>query len=389
VSAAALRAFLAALGLVASLPASGETLEEAVASAQRLEDEGRFAEAASLLEAHAGEVDGEAAYMIAQDHLFAVVNGIGPGEAGKADVSAARRWIDRALELGNPAAYQLLYTIYSNGFGVPEDMDKAVEYLRLGEAKDDPGSKLNLAVLAYRGIPPVAKDVPFAAKYFAELARQDPPQIVAVYYTGVIMFKGEAGPRDERGGLALIETAAQHGVADAERDMGKALEYGWAGRERDLPAALGWYGKAAEHGDYSALWRLGLAHAQGDFGRVDAPKAVAYFRQAVDAGSRNAMTSLGVMYATGEGVPQDFSEARRWYEQAAELGDPQALKNLAVMYARGEDVDVDLVRAHGLASDARDAGNEEAVDLLRMIEEAMTPAQREEVRRQAAPVRTP
>lgn len=372
-------ALLPALVLIAPLAAGAESLAEAVKRSEALQDQGRWAEAAAVLEAHADEADGEAAFLIAQSHLFAIMMPLTDDEEETADVSQVRRWIDRALELGNPRVYQLLYVMHANGVGDAPDWDRAVQYLRTGTEKGDQGSKLNLAILMYKGIPPVEKDVPRATLYFKELAQLDPTDMVTAYYLGVITFIGEgAVPADEVRGLEMIERAANHGLRDAERDMGKALEYGWAGREVDLEAALEWHRKAAELGEDHSLWRLGLAHARGDIGPADPVKAVEYFRRSAENGNTRGMTSLGVMYATGEGVEQDFAEARRWYEQATELGNSQAMKNLAVMYYQGQGVEVDLERARELAIRAREAGNEEAGALLRLIEDAMAAARQGE-----------
>jgi uncharacterized protein len=377
---------VAALTFSAWLPvARGETLDEALSRAGKLEEEGRFADVVRVLEPFAANADGELAFRLAQARLFAVVNGVDVKDAAGLDTKEARDWLDRAIELGNPMAYQLLYMVYQRGFGVPADVDKTVQYLRNGVERNDPGAKLNVAVLAYEGIPPVEQDTNLAAQYFVELARGERPNMVAVYHQGVIMFKGEAGmPKDEKGGLEMIEIAATQGVIDAERDTGKAHEYGWAGREPGLPASLQWYEKAASKGDGFWLWRIGLVYARGEYGSVDSQRAVEYFRQAAENGSRNGMTSLGVMYATGAGVGQDFGEARRWYERAAENGDAQAMNNLAVMYARGEGVEVVLVRAYELASRAHDAGNNEAATLIGLIEKNMTAAQLGDARQRSA-----
>lgn len=357
-----------AFAALASAPVFAESLEEAIARSEQLENEGRFAEAAAALEPFGDQADGDLAFRLANANLAAVVDGLNEDNADAADVSKARKWIDRAIELGNPAAYQLLYMIYQRGFGVPADMGKAVGYLRLGVAQDDPGAKTNLALLAYEGIPPVEKDVNLAAKYFLELARGDPPNMVALYYLGVIAFKGEAGhAKDEVAGVGFIETAANHGVREAQRDMGKAFEYGWAGREIDLDAALRYYAMAAENGDTISLWRIGIAHVNGELDRDDA-LAVQYFRRAAEAGGTRGMTSLGVMYATGAGVPLDYAQARSWYEKAAEGGDTTAMKNLAVMYYEGQGVEVDLEKAHALATRARDDDVAGAADLFRLIE---------------------
>jgi len=386
-----MKAIVLALGLIAWLPAArGESLDEALARAAKLEDEGRFAEVVRVLEPFGAEADGDVAFRLAQAHLFAAIEGVRIEDASAQDTGEARKWINRAIELGNPAAYQLLYTIYQEGFGVPADMDTAVDFLRLGVATGDPGAKTNFAILAYLGVPPVKKDVDLAAGYFRELAKSDPPNSVALYYLGIIQFRGQAGmAADEKAGLALIERAAEQGITDAERDMGKAHEFGWAGLEPDLRKALDWYGRAASHGDGYAFWRIGLSYVDDRVDSADPARAVDYFRKAAEAGDHNGMTSLGVMYATGAGVPLDFAQARHWYEQAVENGDVHALKNLAYMHLLGQGMPVDRVRAFVLASRSEQAGVEEATRVLALVMKQITPEELERARRQLAAEQDP
>ena len=381
-----MKALLLGIVLMVWLPAAlGETPAQALARAEALQDEGRYADAIAVLEPFAAQADGELAFGLAYAHLLAAMNSVRAEDASTQDIGEARKWINRTIELGNPAAYQLLYWIYKDGFGVPADMETAVDFLRRGVAQGEAGAKTNLALLAYRGVPPVAKNLELAARYFKELAQGDPTNAVAVYYLGVMQYRGQGGmPADEKAGLEKIEIAAHAGLIEAETDMGEALELGWAGREIDLPAALDWYEKAARKGGGHANWRIGLAYAEGRAGVTDPGRAVDYFRDSADAGNRNGMTSLGVMYATGAGVERDFAQARHWYEKAIENGGQHALKNLAYMYLKGQGVEVDLVRAWVLAKEAEQADIEQATSLVEQIEQRMAPGELETARRRLA-----
>lgn len=358
---------------LAAAPAGlrADTMDEALAKIEGLEEEGRYAEIIALLEPHAEHANAKLAYTLAYAHLFTVVNGAARGGISGEAMAPAVRWSERAIELGDASGYNLLYLIHENGFGVPEDHDRAVGYLRKGADLGDVSCRMNLAPMLYRGIPPVERDIDRALAMFLELARHDPPDYSSIYYLGVIEFRGQAGmPKDEAGGMEMIAIAANHGITDAERDMGKACEFGWA-REEDLACALEWYAKAAEHGDAHSLWRMGMAHVNAELDPADPGKAVEYFRQAADAGSLNGKTSLAVMYASGSGVPQDFHAARLLYEEAMAAGDDHAMRNLAVMYLEGQDVEVDLEKARELATRARDAGDQDAAKVLAAIEQRM------------------
>jgi uncharacterized protein len=283
--------------------------------------------------------------------------------------------------LGNASGANLLYMIYAQGYGSAPDPAKALVYLREAVEGGDFAAKLNYAVMLYTGKPDVPRDRDLAAKYFLEIAKRKDPLPIAIYYLGLIKFKGEAGqPRDEKGGMELIRMAAEHDVGEAQQDLGRNYEYGWTG-ETDLEQALKWYQKASDHGEAWSQWRIGMAFVNGEGRKADPVRAVEQFRRAADSGGVDGMTSLAVMYATGEGVAQDFERALELYQQAVDAGSVHALKNLAGMYARGEGVEPDLVHAYVLVATAERRGDRQAAEMRQGIEADLTPGQLAEAKR--------
>lgn len=370
--------------LLAMSLASASEVDDAIAAAEKLRSEGKFAEALEKLRPYETKPTGDVAFSLASIHLSAAMEGRTPEAVDQAQLDLARQWAERAREIGNPAGANFLYMIYANGYGVPEDMRKAADYLQEAAEKGDPAARTNYAVLAYQGSPEIPRDRALAGKYLAQLDKEDKMLPAGYYYLGLLRYNGEGGQKkNEKAGMELIEMAAEGGHGGAQQDTGRNYEFGWTVKP-DLARAIEWYEKAAGQGEGWSLWRMGMTYINGEGREPDSPKAVEYFRRAADAGSPDGMTSLAVMYATGDGVKQDFAEARRYYELAADAGSDHALLNLAGMYLRGEGVTVDMVQAYVLASIAEQRGSEKAGSMRRGIEKELSSEQRAEADRRLA-----
>ena len=379
-----MRVLLVSLSLFAMSLASATEVEEAVAAAESLHGEKKFAEALEKLRPYETNPTGAVAFTRAWIHLSAALEGRRPEDVDKAEIAQALQWAERARQLGNPAGTNLLYMIHANGYGVEADMMRAVAYLKEAAEKGDAGARTNYAILAYRGSPELPRDRKLAGKYLAELDKKDKLLPAGYYYLGLLRYNGEGGQKkNEKAGMELIEMAAEGGHGEAQQDAGRNHEFGWTVKP-DLARAIEWYEKAAAQGEGWSLWRMGMTYVDGEGREPDSPKAVEYFRRAAEAGSPDGMTSLAVMYATGDGVKQDFAEARRYYELAADAGSDHALLNLAGMYLRGEGVLVDMVQAYVLASIGERRGSEKAGAMRRAIEKELSAEQRAEADRRLA-----
>jgi hypothetical protein len=312
-------------------------------------------------------------------HFLKAVNGAQPGRVDPAAMAPAIAYAERALAHGSGLGANLLYQIHGDGLGVPGDAARAVAYLRKAAELGDTAGKLNYAMGLYDGsIPTLARDVATACPLLLELAASDEPPPPAIYYLGLVTYRGDCGrPADPEGASELIAIAAKQGVRDAMRDQAKALEFGWAG-EKDPAEALRWYAQAAERGDGYSAWRTGMTYVNGEGHPPDAKEAVRWFERAVQAGSLHGHTSLAVMYATGAGVPQDFAKARELYTLAAEAGEAHAYRELAIMQIRGEGQVVDPVAASVSYRQSIALGNDAAPQLAREIDAALDAKQRAE-----------
>ncbi|TNJ33930.1 tetratricopeptide repeat protein [Arenimonas terrae] len=362
-----LRALLV-LALVLPGAARADEVAEAVSRADKLLDESRFAEAVDVLEPYESLERRDVDERLAGALMDQALSGVAIQDMLGMDLSRMIALAERAGAKGSGASLNRLYMLHANGWTVPVDAQKALDYLKRAVAAGDEGAKLNYAVNLYQGSPLVERDVDAACGLLRELGAMDPPNVIAVYYIGLTRFRGQCGrSANAEDGAALVEIAAGKGVREAERDMGRILEFGWAG-ETDLDRALEWYQRSADHGEPHAQWRVGMAYVRGEGRKPDPVAAVQWFERSAAGEDSDGLTSLAVMHASGEGVPQDFAKALSFYQRAADAGSSHAYRGMAVMYLRGEGVDADPVRAWVLYSQAIASGNGEEPDLRAEIE---------------------
>ncbi len=357
-------------------------VDAALARVGPLEAAGDFAGIEHLLRPFEESGNGRVEYYLAFARMNLAIEGKQPNEIRAADIQPAIDLAQRATRHGSKEAWNLLYMIHGNGWGVPAQGVKALGYSRRGVAAGDPGAKLNYAIQLYQGSALVARDVDAACPLFDQLARAEAGLPLVAYYAGLIRFRGQCGrPADRAAGMELIRIAADHAVREAERDVGKNHEFGWT-VPVDAAQAAAWYEKAAGHGDPEAQWRLGMAYVGARLGKTqDYARARRNFESAAASGHAPAMTDLGSMYAGGEGVPRDFARAKALYEQAAAAGDARAFRDLAILHAQGEGVPVDLVAARVFYLQGLQAGMADDPQVRQLIERRMTPAQRDAAQR--------
>lgn len=314
-------------------------------------------------------------FTLANDALNKAVTGKKVEDISAEEIANVVSQAERAASHGSAAAYNLLYTIYFSGWGVPVDNLRAVEYLRHAAVMGDVSAKLNYAILLYQGIPQVAKDSVKACGFFKELIEDSRVSTIVSYFMGMIEFRGECGrPADEKFGMALIQVAADGGMGEAELMVAMNFENGWT-VPADMSAALAWYEKAAGHGQPRAVWRVGVAYENAEFRERNVAKAIEHYQRAASAGDTNALVSLALKYRSGDGIERNVAMAKELFEQAASMGNAQANMELARMYLNGEGTPVDVVQARVLYAHAIEMGADAQPSLLQAIESKMSAKQ--------------
>jgi TPR repeat protein len=189
---------------------------------------------------------------------------------------------------------------------------------------------------------------------------------------------------DQARGFALIHSAAQAGLPEAEYETARAYQNGWgvaANSSRmqywltlaynaHLPAAeqmqeqiwLAPLLASARAGDVHSQCALGCCYLNGRFHHQAIPphprQAVRWFRKAAIAGNSGAECNLGYCYQNGLGVAStNYAKALHWYEAAIKLGNVDAENNIGTMYQSGEGLPQDDNKAIYWYSTAARGGN--------------------------------
>lgn len=158
---------------------------------------------------------------------------------------------------------------------------------------------------------------------------------------GQMRLDGLGSSRDESAALAWFLRAARQGSPEAMNMVGRCHENGW-GVSEGLTAAAHWYGRAAEAGHDWGEYNLANMLFDGRGVACDQAQAVAFYRRAADKGHARAMNLLARCCEEGWGTPRDARAAFHWYRQSALGGYFRAQFNYATLLAAHGQVDAAL-----------------------------------------------
>jgi uncharacterized protein len=331
---AAIRAFVAALTMLAAVPAAWA---QATKSVPAPDFEKCMRDPRQMLQrAAAGQSEGEfcAGYFYLQ------------GAAGVAKNPAeGARYFRRAAEHGYVKAHGYLGHLYKHGIGVAPDLREAERWYRRGAELGDPGAQNDLAVLLLDGGEGVRTDRNEAIKWARLAAQQNYPQAFN------LLARIEATSRPPR--VEPADDVFEQGV--------RLYQSGnQAGAAKPFLAA-------AQAGNSKAQLQIGWHYEKGVGVAQSYAEAARWYRRSAEQGNGSAMKNLGQLYEEGLGVPEDWMEAARWYRKSAELGDADGESALARAYQFG--IGVPQSRALAIQWDQRAAaqGDGEAAYYARWL----------------------
>ncbi len=156
----------------------------------------------------------------------------------------------RAAALGgNPAAEYELGVWFSEGRGVPQNLEEAARWL---------------ARAADRGLAP------------------------AQYRLGTLYEKGHGVKKDLIEARRLYLAAAQQGNAKAMHNLAVLHAVGFEGSNPDYKTASEWFQKAADHGVADSQYNLGILYARGVGVEQNLPESYKWFALAAQQGDKDA-----------------------------------------------------------------------------------------------------
>jgi TPR repeat protein len=256
-----------------------------------------------------------------------------------AAVEGARLLLDR----GDAGAARRALTLLGSVAG--RNAQAAIQLAR--EARDGAGGLL----------PP---DPVLARQWFqhARTTASGPAAAQATNDLARMVLRGQGGPADPLGALALFQEAAAAGHGWAALELGRLFEKGAPGIPADSRLAWQWFQEAAARGVAQGHTALGRLLARDGRGPDAIRQAFAHFLRAAEGGHGWALYEAGRAAERGmAGQPGDPAVARVWYDRAMAEGVDAAPGAIASLYERGLGVPADDVRALALYHMGARAGN--------------------------------
>ncbi len=230
----------------------------------------------------------------------------------------------KAASRGEPQAYTLLGRIYSEGLGVPRNLQEAARWYQQGAGKGDVDSQFALALMLAQG-KGLARNDALAADLFQQAA--DKGHVEAQYNMALIYSDGLGRTQDHSQAAKYLKLAAQNGNVKAQYDLGTFYALG-QGVRKNSQLAQQWTKKAADSGlsnaqvEYAIMLIKGITLTEQQKNQLRANpalrrsidiEAAKYFKMAADKGNPVAQNRLARLYYFGFGVRKNIMEAAKWH----------------------------------------------------------------------------
>jgi len=161
--------------------------------------------------------------------------------------------LTQKAEAGDAEAMNNLGVCYSNGEGVEQDKEKALQLFKKSADKNSPNGTFNLATCYYDG-DGVKKDLPKAITLLKKAVKLESYQAYSLL--GACYLTGNGVKKDVDEGFELTKVAAEKGIPQAQHNLGNCYEKGIGVEKADLEEAKKWYQKAAKSKYESSIQAL-------------------------------------------------------------------------------------------------------------------------------------
>ncbi|MBR9651483.1 SEL1-like repeat protein [Thalassovita aquimarina] len=238
------------------------------------------------------------------------------GKGGPRDATAARDWLEKAVEQNHAEAAVLLGRMYLSAKKNSTNYrpDRAAELFSNAAARGQSEAQYYLALLYLQGVG-IEEDQKQAFNWF--LAAAEGGHVQAQYELSKAFARGRGTKKNDEEAARWLAEAAAAGHVEAQYFMSVALDTG-NGMERNRAAAADWLRRSAEGGLVAAQRALGKKYLIGDYVKADAEEAVRWLTEAAKRGDTQAMFELGQAHLDGGTLPADPGRAWAWFQRASD-----------------------------------------------------------------------
>lgn len=264
---------------------------------------------------------------------------------------------EKAAMKGHPGASHEFAMIYSQGFEIYIDKEKAFEFFQIASQKNHPQATTELGKLYEK-----QHENEKAFKSYQKASNLGDND--GLYHLGMCYLKGIGVDIDKGKGRSLIEKAAEAGIVDAKYQLGFLYQEGIGG-QKDEGKSAALFEEASNLGSIQAKVQLGNCYLHGIGVQQDNSKAFRMFKQASDNKSVEGKYKLAKLYLKGLGVRKNPNEAILLFEfLVREKNYVPAMYRLAKCYIDGVGCDADPKKGVQTLKKAVKKGNAKAMNLL-------------------------
>lgn len=291
------------------------------------------------------------------------------GEGVERNFATAERFLNRAVERGDVAAYFWLGAARDD-YGEESNPEEAAKYYRLAAERGDVTAQRRLAenLESGRG---VAKGAREALKWYGKAAEQG--DVTAMMQAAMLASSAQAGVQDFALARKWLLEARKHNHPDTDLLLENLERDEAAARlakdvPAHVPAALREMFVAALRGDSWAQWQIATRYSKGEDGMPRDEVAFEMWRgRAAESGRLEAQESLGLALTERNAPQRNVAEGVKQLEQAAAAGLSAARFRLAELLATGDGVEKNESRAVELFEHEARANHREAMWRLRQM----------------------
>lgn len=232
------------------------------------------------------------------------------GNGVEKDYKKAKKYFEKAAELGNESAEGYLGLFYEKGYGVEKDIDKALYWYKKSALKGNIFSKYSLGYIYYEG-KEVERNLKYSFKWYKE--------------------------------------AAEDGFAPAQYALSYLYKNG-EGCDKSIFKAYYWLEECAENEFDEAYYILGKSYLEGNFIEINYKKAFFYLSKGCEKNDDKSLELLGDMYYNGLYVNKDKDKAIELYNKSIEEGNIEVYYKLGLIYEEERDMKNALInyyKGHG------------------------------------------
>lgn len=235
--------------------------------------------------------------------------------------------------IGGEKALNNLAWLMLNGFGIEQNIPRAIELFTKAAEAGDTTAMVNLGNIYEFPLSGEAPDYRRAIRWYKQAAECG--NIKGLFNYANMYHHGYGVRKNRKKAYEIFDDLYQFGYPGTAFYMGLYHECGYVVK-RDYQKAMEYYSRGAEEGSPYCLNQIATMYAKGRGVIKDYAAAFEYYKKAAALGDTLAMSNIGYCYEVGQGVEQDLGKARKWYEAAAKESESHATEALERLFSGGQ-----------------------------------------------------